>query len=300
MKTKFLLLLGICLCLCSCGEQGLQTILRYVSAPITGVPPEIQALIWYDPDEEREKLRVIIEEGDKHPDWLADTYRYRLCMAEQQRQYYTKYIDAEGIAIIGSADVSDESFLVARDIVLRMTAKRPELRILLSAVHDYHVILVSSSNETIGELPRYTCTGDVPRTTQGVADFFQSTSKINRWQGETLVHEFAHSIHKRISTSDSRIKALGFGDPTFDDRLQKAYQQALLLGTWAGRYAETNYREYWAEGAEVWFYDILDIGHGAIGHGAEFETYADFAAHDPLLAELLTEWFPKDSFRRAY
>ena len=74
----------------------------------------------------------------------------------------------------------------------------------------------------------------------------------------------------------------------FHKRLEKAYKQAITLGTWKGRYAETNEKEYWAEGVRMWYYDI--------GPGGEFETHADFAARDPLLAEILDEWFFKDLF----
>ena len=56
--------------------------------------------------------------------------------------------------------------------------------------------------------------------------------------------------------------------------------------------AEKNKDEYWAEGVHTWFYDI--------GPDRQFPTYADFATHDPLLDELLDEWFAKDSFQGEY
>jgi len=55
-----------------------------------------------------------------------------------------------------------------------------------------------------------------------------------------------------------------------------------------GEYANVNYKEYWAEGAAMWFYDI--------GPGRVFGTYEAFFERDPLLAALLDKWFPRVSF----
>src|SRR5262249_49741030 len=42
--------------------------------------------------------------------------------------FYTKYADALGVAILSSERVPDAALLVARDIVIHMLAKRPDLR----------------------------------------------------------------------------------------------------------------------------------------------------------------------------
>src|SRR5262249_13709620 len=42
--------------------------------------------------------------------------------------FYVKYADALGIPILSSGKVPDAALLVARDIVIHMLAKRPELR----------------------------------------------------------------------------------------------------------------------------------------------------------------------------
>src|SRR6185437_5631814 len=42
--------------------------------------------------------------------------------------FYKKYTDALGIAIVSSEKVPDAALLVARDIVIHMLAKRPDLR----------------------------------------------------------------------------------------------------------------------------------------------------------------------------
>jgi hypothetical protein len=43
-------------------------------------------------------------------------------------RFYKKYTDALGIAILSSEKVPDAALIVARDIVIHMLAKRPDLR----------------------------------------------------------------------------------------------------------------------------------------------------------------------------
>ena len=288
----------IIVCFCGCSDDALQDTLLKVSAPpaMTGVPIEIQELLWDDPEEEKEKLRLILQHPDDHPDWLPNIYRIRVCLSEQQRLYYTKYIDAEGIAIMGNSDVTDAEFWIARDITLRMTAKCPQLRKMMSPASRYKTILLSyPESQTIGDIPEYTCRNDKPRSPFGIGGRFKSvTLKKENAYWRTFVHEFAHAIEAFITCYENKTRYCYYESGVtlqtldFQNRLETAYAQAIALGTWKGRYAETNYREYWAEGVRMWYYDI--------GTGREFETHEDFARHDPLIAELLAEWFARDTF----
>ena len=63
----------IIVCFCGCSDDALQDTLLKVSAPpaMTGVPIEIQELLWDDPEEEKEKLRLILQHPDDHPDWVT-------------------------------------------------------------------------------------------------------------------------------------------------------------------------------------------------------------------------------------
>ena len=47
-----------------------------------------------------------------------------------------------------------------------------------------------------------------------------------------LIHEFAHNIH---------LRGMSNVDPTFDGRLQAAYDSAMKAGLWKGKYASTNH-----------------------------------------------------------
>ena len=292
----FWILILLCICCYGCSDEGIRITLHEVSEPsvTTRVPIEVQQLLWNDPDAEKEKL-LAVEKDDTQPDGVAETIRMRICKAEQQRLYYTKYIDAGGIAIMGNAHVPDTDFLIARDITLRMTAKRPELRKMMSPASRYRTILVSIlHSQTIGEIPEYTCPNHEPRSPGGVGGRFQSVTLIGSYYWGTFVHEFAHSIEAFISCYEQKTKYCYYDSGVtlqtldFQNRLEAAYQQAIALGLWKDRYAETNPAEYWAEGVVMWFYGI--------GEGKEFPTHADFAAHDPLLAELIDEWFAKDAF----
>ena len=93
-----------------CGPDEIQDTLLSLSSSsasieITGVPPELQDLLWGESDE---------------------------VLRAAQEAHYTKYIDAGGVAILGNSLVDDELFLFARAIVLEMTSKHPEIRERLS------------------------------------------------------------------------------------------------------------------------------------------------------------------------
>ena len=47
---------------------------------------------------------------------------------ELQKAYYTKYIDAAGIAIVAPQHIRTKDLLDARDAIVVMTSKHPELR----------------------------------------------------------------------------------------------------------------------------------------------------------------------------
>ena len=307
MNTKWIsILIILCLFIISCGDIEIQSTLRSLSAPatadteITGVPIEVQELVWYDPEAGREKLRVILEAGDTQPAWVADGIRKNICKGEQQRRYYAKYIDADGIAIMGNSNVTDQEFHIARDIILTMTAKRPEMRKLMSPAGKFRVILVQDTpSSSIGEIPEFACL-NYEIDAGGIGGRFKSVSLVSArsrsWH--TQIHEFAHSIHTFINCYEIfegycyYTSGVDLDAQNFVARLKKAYETAIEAGTWRGEYAETSDGEYWAEGAVRWFLSI--------GPGAEFLTHADFAARDPLLAELLDEWFAIETFAGKY
>ena len=87
--------------------------------------------------EQQGQITKILITGDSEvevtdiPPELVEVYKAHE-YADECLAYYTKYIDAGGIAIVGNHYVKDEQFYAAREVILLMTSKRPELREPLS------------------------------------------------------------------------------------------------------------------------------------------------------------------------
>lgn len=90
-----------------------------------------------------------------------------------------------------------------------------------------------------------------------------------------LIHEFAHNIH---------LRGLVNVDPTFDPRLQAAYQKAMSAGLWKGKYASVNHHEYFAEGVQSWFDNNREDDHD---HN-HVDTREELLDYDPELAAALS------------
>ena len=204
-----------------------------------------------------------------------------------------KYLDVEDITITGSGKVSDEVFYAAKEIILTITAKRPEIRSKLSG---YECILIARGESVAAALEwDEGVTGNTGSalTPQGYLGFpgrFASVIEKNRKPDMgVFVHEFGHAVHSIISTID----------PGFDGSLTLSYNHAMKLGLWADKYfSEDNWeleyppeREYWAEGVRMWYY---------VGNGQEFETREAFKKYDPGLTNLLSLWLSEEDIPRGY
>ena len=76
-------------------------------------------------------------------------------------------------------------------------------------------------------------------------------------------------------------------DPTFDTRLQKAYEKAMAAGLWKNKYAATNRFEYFAEGVQSWFGNNRENDHD---HN-HVNTRVELIEYDPTLAAFCREVF---------
>ena len=330
MKRLFVLIF-LAFTVCGCGDEGIENVLDPQSAPgapaqgdvVTAVPPRIQALL-FDEFGSREELieRLInLDRDDKTVDseFMADWLLRVICKMDRQRTYYQKYISAGGVAVVGNADIHDRYFIAARKIILQMTSKRPEIREKLYPRTGFYMILMTDT-EDYWELPENMFLRNPSRAigfclgSRYCYAYVSSDSETPRPHGyplevKTLVHEFAHAMESVI-TKDSWTKAdppdlLPPLDPTFEDRLINAYETAKAENKWrifdpaiidgevgvvdvGPAYIMKNYQEYWAEGVVYWYY----LNHGHIS----FASREEFAAYDPLLYELLAEWFHEGSF----
>ncbi len=215
--------------------------------------------------------------------------------------FYEKYLDAGGLPIVGSRRVDDRAFLVARDVLGHMMAKRPD--VLRAMVERGAKLGILGADEITTDLPGHRDLYDVfPGTdwdvrTRGVGGTIDrplaSVGEENllgigedRYIGECiLVHEFGHSVLN-----------LGVDDAT-RERLRAAYAAAKEAGLWEATYAATDADEYWAEGIQDWFDANLEADP-ADGVHNRVNTRAELREHDPALAGILAEVFPDDDWRR--
>jgi hypothetical protein len=224
--------------------------------------------------------------------------------------FYKKYTDALGIAILSSEKVPDAALLVARDIVIHMLAKRPDLR--QEMIKKKMRVGVMAQSESTTDIPEHRDRKkpgrDDPRLTTGEKANYDKAGGIagmtdkeywnrrarglggnpttcaeenllgyprTRYYGENIfVHEFSHAIMG---------VAIRTVEPTFFAELQVAYKEAMAKGLWKNHYASTNANEYWAEGTQTWFWSNYEYMDGT----RRVQTPEDLRAYDPKLYELL-------------
>jgi len=220
--------------------------------------------------------------------------------------FYKKYVDAEGIPVLSSEKVPDDALLVARDIVNSMLAARPDLRKALIA-RKWRTGVIAELEMT-ADIPEYAnnkrpgAPRDEP-VNQLDRDYHANRSRGlggnpttgaeenllgypgTRYYGEHIfVHEFSHAI------MGGGIRTV---DPAMYDEIRAAYDAAMAAGKYVllngnKHYATTNANEYWAEGAQWWFFS--NYGECFAGN-IKVETPDELKAYDPKLYELLGRVF---------
>jgi hypothetical protein len=218
---------------------------------------------------------------------LIDTQDRVVAPPEGFDPFYKKYINADGIPIVGSSNVQDEAFVRARHTVINMLAKRPD--VLAQMVFHRARLGIIADEEVTTDLPEYANVKDPKAFSERGRGYggtlyepfascaeenIMRNAKLDQWHGhDILVHEFAHSIH---------LIGLITAVPGFQDRLDKTYANAQVNRLWKDTYAGTNDREYFAVCTQAWFHLNPDaIGDGLIDTREELRTY------DPLMYELL-------------
>lgn len=225
--------------------------------------------------------------------------------------FYKKYTDALGIPILSSEKAPDAALLVARDIVIAMLAKRPDLR--QEMIKKKMRVGVMAQSEVTTDIPEHRNRKkpgrDDPRLTPAERANYDRPGGIGsmtdkeywdrrarglggnpttcaeenllgypgtRYYGENiLVHEFAHAIMG---------VAIRTADPQLYEEIQAAYREAMAKGLWKGHYASTNANEYWAEGTQFWFWSNYEYRDGR----RRVQTPDDLKEYDSRLYELLS------------
>ena len=307
MKVKILFfLLGCLLVFCGCSEEQLHSTAVDLltgdtdTTPVPGPPPpEIATLLWGDIDAVRKRLADVIEKGSYEAEdgsiilggeVTEELFTYEIDFIETQRNYYQKYIDADGIAIIGGREVDDVFFYAARKIVLGMTAKGPEVREWLSVHHRelpsdrFRMILATPScgipqvqvsvrgesrlcDRYIGAcIPDLYCVVVVQYSLPPHEDELSFSA--------TFIHEMGHAIHYALQDID----------PTFQERLVAAYEDT-KTGEGGSLFGGLPINEFWTEATKDWFFKVSNPN--PFGGWGEY-----LRRSDPLLYELLDEVYP--------
>ncbi len=213
------------------------------------------------------------EEADKNG--LPESVRNDFKLDE----FYQKYIDVGGLPIVGSANVSDAALAEAAWIVQQMLGQRSDI---LRAMADNRTRLaVMAWNEYTSDVPEHQhleprvywdrrarglgATPQAPAVSCAEENLLGHPN--DPYSTENIcIHEFAHAIHQ-MGMVDV--------DPSFDSRLERAYEQAIAQGLWQGTYAAVDRMEYWAEGVQSWFDDNRenDALHNHVNTRAELKQY---------------------------
>tara|TARA_A100001037_G_C14988999_1_gene561665 strand:- start:37 stop:951 length:915 start_codon:yes stop_codon:yes gene_type:complete len=205
--------------------------------------------------------------------------------------FYQKYLSANGYPIVSSARVNDYALREAAYLVDMMLAKRPDVR--RAMIKSGSRMIVIGHNEFTTDIPEYRhlqpkdywdarARGLGGSKTEPVCSCAEEN--VLAFEGDPyateniLIHEFAHNIHLRGMVNV---------DPTFDQRLEALYDNAMAAGLWAGKYASVNHAEYFAEGVQSWFDNNRPPDHD---HN-HVDTRKELKAYDPGLASICEEVF---------
>lgn len=192
--------------------------------------------------------------------------------------WYAKYIDANGIPVLGSSVVSDAALIKARSNVLRLLATLPtsaKARLVTQKVR----VVIWARTEKASSIPeffaQYGTSGDAtywggfgPRTGLPICGGTEANLIDNYGAENVFVHEFAHGVAEM---------ALASIDANFTTQLNAAWtaRNSVNPVRWAGTYAATDTKEYWAEGVQSYFNvnRASDAVHNGIDTRAELQTY---------------------------
>lgn len=212
-------------------------------------------------------------------------------------EFYGKYIDAGGYPVLASKTVDDYALKEAAYLIELMLRERPDIKHAMVASGSR--MLIIAHNEYTTDLPEFAhftpkdyWDARARGTGGSKTDPYCTCGEENLlgYEGDPysteciLIHEFAHNIHLRGMVNI---------DPTFDDRVKKAYDEAMEAGLWKGKYASVNHHEYFAEGVQSWFDNnrAPDHDHNHVDTRAELQEY------DPGLAKLCEEVFGKTELK---
>lgn len=201
--------------------------------------------------------------------------------------FYKKYLDCDGIAVIGSEQVDDRAFYRVKELLDKMLENRPDVRKAL--VDDGVRYIIIAAEEQVTDIPDY---ADMkPKAfwnerSRGFGGRVTSCGEENllslptdRYEDESIfIHELAHAIDGR---------GLRKIEPEFKERLKTLYEDAMAKGLYNYDYASTNTSEYWAESVQAFF----DADREKNWNHNHVNTRQELYEYDPKMADFVREMF---------
>ena len=207
--------------------------------------------------------------------------------------FYQQWVDVERLPVVASEKVNPYALKEAAWLIWQMIGHRPEILHVLVQKRVRFVVI--GHTEITTDIPEYSDQGPdflVYRFRglgggglSGHIAVSSSEENLLHYPGggshSIMIHEWAHAIHRF---------GLNTVDPTFNNRLQIAYDAAMEKGLWQGTYASSDRGEYWAEGTQAWFYPK---GGGSF----KGNTRQALKVYDPGIAALLAEVYGDSGWR---
>jgi hypothetical protein len=174
-----------------------------------------------------------------------------------EKDFFSKLLEYDGIAIKAHKDVSDEALFAARDRLAMMLGNLPAVRAnLRKAKAELHII---GRNQVTTDLPEWRHDKGKPldeyngltrdQRTRGMGGRLTSCGEENllrldkdRYKGRDIcVHEFAHNIFHFGMSDEVR------------ERVKEQYRRSLAKDLWKRSYAGSNADEFFAE-LSMWYF----------------------------------------------
>lgn len=217
--------------------------------------------------------------------------------------YYKKLLNADGLLFLSSEKVPDEALQEAAYLIDQVLKGRDDLRVAIAKAEIRLVVM--NQDEFTTDVPEHSRLGrqdkdwwDRRARGLGARGYRSAMScgveNLLQFKGDPyddeniLIHEFAHVI------DDVGLAAI---DKAFEDKLKKAYKQAMGEGLWKTAYAAVNHSEYWAELVQIWFFcNPPKARHDHI----DINTRAELKEYDPRAYALLEAVFGDNDYQYVF
>ena len=244
-------------------------------------------------------------ERDISPFPIVETGTIVIEAPEGVHPFYKKYINADGVVIVGSENVSDAALIAARKTVLHILSKRPDVHEAI-VQHNPRISIMAHS-ETASDLPEYGPNSDGQ---WGLGQMPGSPTTLVWEKGicyegnpeyisNFLLHEFVHDVHNL---------GMPTTDPDVPDEIYAAYLAQIEKGNFTPPVDEPRegITPYQAYGDDEYFtfrvnayYDLNETYPGpwmdyTIGEkGPRSGTREELSQNDPAIFEIIERFFPE-------